>query len=154
MAFAAPICRGSVYVPPASGISPMRANACRKYALSEAITMSVANARFAPAPAAAPFTAAIVGTGQLMIALNIGAYSSRRVRSRFIAPDAPLSPRSWPEQNADPAPVITTQRASFAPWVKACSISARICVVRAFICSGRFKVTTANPSVTSKIRVW
>ena len=42
----------------------MRAKACMKTADCAAITTSQASARLAPAPAAAPLTAAMVGTGQ------------------------------------------------------------------------------------------
>ena len=44
--------------------------------------MSAANAKFAPAPAAAPFKAVTVGTGELTIELIKGSYSSLKVRSR------------------------------------------------------------------------
>ena len=70
----------------------MRVKACRKKALSVAITTSAANARFAPAPAAAPFTAEMVGTGQSKIARSIGTYSSRSVRSISSVAMLPLSP--------------------------------------------------------------
>src|SRR6056297_3436605 len=44
-------------------MSPIRVKAWRKTALSAAMTTSAASARFAPAPAAAPFTAEITGAG-------------------------------------------------------------------------------------------
>ena len=42
----------------------MRANAWTNTAECVAMTTSAASARFAPAPAAGPLTAAMVGTGQ------------------------------------------------------------------------------------------
>ena len=53
-------------------------------ALSAAITISVASARLAPAPAAMPFTAAMIGTGQSSTARSIGSYSRRNVSFRSV----------------------------------------------------------------------
>ena len=111
------------------------------------MTTSAASAKFAPAPAAAPFTAEIVGILHSYIAINIGSYSSRKVLSRFRFAADPLSPRSWPEQNARPAPVRTRTRASASAARTACVISARICVLSAFTTSARRSSRTATPSV-------
>ena len=69
---AAPTRRGSTQVPPASGISPMRAKACRKLALRAAYTRSQASAMLAAAPAAMPLTAQITGFSSVVISLISG----------------------------------------------------------------------------------
>src|SRR5262252_306693 len=74
-ALAMPTRRGRKYVPPQSGCSPRLTNACVNFAAVEARRMSQPSARFIPAPAAAPFTAAITGLGASRIA------SSTRSRS-------------------------------------------------------------------------
>ena len=56
-----PTSRGSTKVAPPSGITPMRANACRKNAPCEAQMMSPIMARLMPTPAAAPCTAVTMG---------------------------------------------------------------------------------------------
>ena len=153
IAFANPMVRGMTKVPPASGIRPIRVKACIRYAECAAITTSAAKARFAPAPAAAPFKAVIVGTGQSIIARSMGSYSSLSVRSMSIFEAFVRSPKSCPEQNARPVPVRTTTRASLPRDVAASAISARICVLRAFITSGRLSTIQATPfsSETDKV---
>lgn len=74
----------SQWVPPASGIRPIRVKVCTKTALAAAITTSQHSARFAPAPAAAPLTAALIGTGHSTTALSIDSYSSCSTRSRSV----------------------------------------------------------------------
>ena len=49
-------------MPPVSGIRPILLKACRKEADFVATTRSQASATLAPAPAAMPLTAAMVGT--------------------------------------------------------------------------------------------
>ena len=63
IALARPTRRGSSQVPPQSGIRPIFENAWMKLAERAATTMSQSSAKFAPAPAATPLTAAITGTG-------------------------------------------------------------------------------------------
>ena len=60
-----PTSRGRNQVAPESGTSPSLLKAWMKDADFAAITRSQASARLAPAPAATPLTAAIVGTGRL-----------------------------------------------------------------------------------------
>ena len=60
---ALPTKRGSSHVPPVSGTRPILENAWMKLAERAAITKSQHSARLAPAPAATPLTAAIIGTG-------------------------------------------------------------------------------------------
>ena len=59
-------------VPPESGTSPMFTNAGTKTAASAAMRMSHAHANDIPAPAAAPFTAAITGFSSARIARMFG----------------------------------------------------------------------------------
>ena len=152
MARAAPIWRGSVQVPPASGIRPIRVKAWMKLALSVAITRSQASARLAPAPAAAPFTAASVGMGQSCSRRNSGSYSSRRTASRSRSARG-VSDRSCPEQKARPAPVSTSARADPMAARIAISNSVRRVAFSAFITSGRLRVITARPSACETRRV-
>ena len=69
---AAPTSRGSAQVPPASGMRPMRAKACRKLAPRAAYTRSQASATLAPAPAAMPLTAQMTGFSRVVISLISG----------------------------------------------------------------------------------
>ena len=131
----------------------MRLKAWMKLAEAVAITTSQTSARFAPAPAAVPFTAAITGTGQSTIDMSMGMYSSRRVRSRLMLPTLARSPRSCPEQKARPSPVRTTTRASRPAVPTAWVISARICVLSAFMTSGRRIVMMAKPLSSSRVIV-
>ena len=63
IAWPRPTRRGSSQVPPQSGIRPIFAKAWTKLADRAATTMSQHSAKFAPAPAATPLTAATTGTG-------------------------------------------------------------------------------------------
>src|SRR5215467_10182537 len=67
-----PTRRGSMKVPPLSGITPIFANDWTNVAADDANTMSHANARFAPAPAATPFTAHTTGFSSVRIARITG----------------------------------------------------------------------------------
>jgi hypothetical protein len=59
-------------VPPLSGMTPIFANDWMNVAPDDANTMSHANARLAPAPAATPFTAQSTGFSSFRIARIIG----------------------------------------------------------------------------------
>ena len=93
--------------PPESGTRPMPMKPGTKFALSAAIRRSHAQASERPAPAQAPFTAAITGFSSARIARMFGWYVLRSLSE--MSPDASRnSVRSWPAQNPRPAPVITT----------------------------------------------
>ncbi len=67
MARCSPKILGRIQVPPASTTSPTLTNACRKCADLAATVMSAMSARLAPAPAAIPLTAAMMGLGNARI---------------------------------------------------------------------------------------
>ena len=79
-------------------------------AFSVAMRISAARARFIPAPAAGPFTAAI--TGCMLRIFKNGCIPERKMGPSCAVPSSrplPITPRSPPAQNARPAPVkITT----------------------------------------------
>ena len=56
-----------IHVPNPSGINPLLAKISINFALSEAITKSLQKAKWAPIPAAIPFTEAITGISQSKI---------------------------------------------------------------------------------------
>ena len=97
------------YEPPESGTRPMLMNAGTKVAVSAATRMSQAQASESPAPAAAPFTAAITGFSSARIARTFGWYVSRS-RAAMSPAASWNSVRSWPTQKPRPAPVSTTAR--------------------------------------------
>jgi hypothetical protein len=72
MALAVPTSRGKNQVPPESGTNPSFENACMKLAERVATTRSQANAMFAPAPAATPFTAPMTGIGRFRKVMTNG----------------------------------------------------------------------------------
>ena len=72
MALAIPTSRGSVHDEPESADRPIAANAMVKLAVSATIRKSQAKANAAPAPAAAPLTAATTGFGIVARASAIG----------------------------------------------------------------------------------
>jgi hypothetical protein len=78
--------------------------------------MSQPSARFMPAPAAAPLTAAMMGCGASRMARRVrsrpGATFSRIGRSRCDSFASFMAFTSPPEQNPLPAPVITITRTS------------------------------------------
>ena len=117
--------------------------------------MSHASARFIPAPAAGPFTAAMMGLGQSrmarMVASRCGAIFSLSedvppARSRSL-----IDFTSPPEQKPRPAPVMTSTRtSSSAPERRIASCrSSRSVSPSAFSRSGRFSVRVAIRSCTS-----
>ena len=115
LARCSPTSRGNNHEPPKSMARPRLAKISVKRARSDATIRSHPSARLHPAPAATPFTAAIVGNGSSC------SRSAARPTMRIEATDAPApvgaSPpaaevRSAPEQNASPAPVITSTRSS------------------------------------------
>jgi hypothetical protein len=95
-------------------------NAWVNFAAVEASRISQPSARFMPAPAAAPFTAAMTGWGASRIAsrtrsrrgatLSISGRSARPSLTSFMAFTSP------PEQNPLPAPVTTITRMA-ASWL-------------------------------------
>ncbi len=112
------------------------------------------SARLQPAPAATPFTAAMVGFGSSCRA------SAQRptVRIPAIALPAPppcsvfsLGVRSAPEQKPSPAPVSTSTRSSrlSATSVNRSISSRHIGVLIAFNRSGRFSVHVTTPPARS-----
>jgi len=72
VARAMPTSRGRKKVPPVSGTSPIFENDWTNDASDDATTKSHANARFAPAPAATPFTAHTTGLSSCRIVRTIG----------------------------------------------------------------------------------
>ena len=145
--------RASCQLPPKSPVSPTRAKAVTKRAPSAARRRSAASAREKPAPAAAPFTTAMVGLG---ISASRREVSSKRrswaaLASGSRASPAPMPRRSPPEQKARPAPVSTTQRtasSSAASRTRPSSASSSSPLM-ALSASGRFSVTVATaPSVS------
>src|SRR6267378_5710033 len=113
--------------------------------------MSAARATFIPAPAAAPFTAAIAGCGIVRIFKTICMPARSKGSSSLVAPVSrplPSSARSPPAQKARPAPVITTTRTSGSIAIRpsASSIATPSSLLSAFIRSGRFITRVAMPS--------
>ena len=72
MARAKPRRCGTIQEQAVSGIRPILANGSMKAADSVATTMSHTSARLAPAPAAMPLTAAMVGTRRLASCITSG----------------------------------------------------------------------------------
>ena len=116
---------------------------------------SAASAITAPAPAAIPCTAAIIGTGQSRISrmtsplIRVKASSS----SGAMASVAPMiSLTSPPEQNARPFPRMTSTRVSPRCGSSASRSrrSAYASKVRALSLPGRSRVTVPTPSATEK----
>ena len=137
----------------------MRTKASRNAASSAAITTSHASAKFTPAPAQTPLTAATNGTGVSRIRritpCNAPSGSSRNasMRPSFSHIDF-ISRRSPPEQNARPLPVKITARASSNITRRnAASRSIVNCIDNAFNASGRFIVTVATPLFSSYVTV-
>ncbi len=143
---AGPSRRGSQKLRPASGIRPMREAVTANIAESAAMAMSAASASARPAPAAVPFTAARIGSGEVSIASSRGRVSSRWVRPRSRSAIRPASPRSWPAQNASPRPVSTSARPSAGARRSAWIRSAFIWASSAFSRSGRARATVTTPS--------
>ena len=128
-------------------------------ACSEPIRTSQASASDIPAPAATPFTAAIIG---LSIAPNASACAPTQPNSsiRSFCDSRGASPgravRSAPEQNPRPAPVTITTRTSSSSRsaAAACTISSCSGRDRAFNFSGRSSVTVPMWSEISTRRCW
>ena len=133
----------------------MRANDSAKLAWSEAIRRSQASARFKPAPAAGPLTAAMDGNGSAT-SLSIAARPAS-IRGRSASAPAPrcLSAAMWwtspPAENARPAPVTT--RAPIPPRAEAASSAAMSCSrmssANALRRSGRLRTRVATPSASA-----
>ena len=154
LARAKPTKRGSVQVPPLSGIKPILVNACIKLADSVATTISQAKAIFAPAPAATPFTAAMTGFCKALIFKEIRLKPLSNISSNegdFST--SAISAMSCPAQKALPSPVIMTQRTegSSAQSSKAPTIARRISELNELKTLGRFIVIIPMPCVFSKI---
>src|SRR5260221_8915291 len=95
-----------------------------------------------PMPTPTPFTAAISGLSKAQsAAMKPGKPCSPSVGAVVI------SPRSWPAENASPAPVTTMARTpgSSSSSRSVSRPSSHICWLKAFRCFGRFQVTTATP---------
>ena len=103
--------RGRSHVAPESGISPTRPKASRNDAPSAAIRRSQAKASEAPAPAATPLIAPTIGFVKRDASPGSAGCSARgSPRRAAAASGSSRSRRSWPAQNARPAPVRTTAR--------------------------------------------
>jgi hypothetical protein len=144
----APTIRGRNQVAPLSGTSAMRLKARTKRADSAAMRRSQARASEAPAPAATPLIAAMIGRSSSTIARMIGSYRWRSSSSSGGASGSRRSPRSWPAQKARPAPVRMTARTerSAAIWRRASSRATLTSMVRALRAAGRSSVSVATPS--------
>ena len=104
-----------------------------------------------PAPAAAPFTAAITGCGMVRILRTICMPARSSGSNSCVAPvwrPLPSAPRSPPAQKARPAPVTTTTLTlgSFAIRPSASLSAEASSLFSAFSRSGRFITSTAMPS--------
>src|SRR5712692_184556 len=113
--------------------------------------MSAARAMFMPAPAAAPFTAAITGWGMVRILRTICMPARSSGSSSCVAPlwrPFPSAPRSPPAQKARPEPVMTTTRtaSSAAKRLSASLTAIASSLFSAFNRSGRFITSVAMPS--------
>jgi hypothetical protein len=95
----------------------------------------------------------MVGTGLSVISRSIGTYSSFRMRSKSTASRLPASCRSWPEQKARPAPVMTMQRAVACKAAQRRRNLPRRSRDSAFITSGRFSVTVPMPPASVTVIV-
>ena len=137
---------------PASGIKPILLKACMKLAPGAAMAISQVITKEAPAPAATPLTAAIVGMRNcckrrvvgLKACSITGPGSARSTRS---GPSAKSnSDKSAPAQKPRPAPVITKARilASASAWSSAAHKSWCIFRVKLLRACGRFNVTMAT----------
>ena len=117
--------------------------------------MSQASARFMPAPAAAPLTAAMTGFGVSRRASTVrsrpGATFSAIGRSPPWVLRSFMALTSPPEQKPLPAPVtiITRTWSSSEARITASCRSSRSVSPSAFRRSGRFSVSVAMPSLTS-----
>ena len=127
-----------------------------KVAVSLATQMSLAMTRPKPAPSAGPLTAAIVGFEHSTIAL----WHSRTRRlwrpyAPGVAPRFGRSRMSAPAEKILPWPVITTAITSSRSLSSSYSAisSSRISALCA-LTGGRFSVTSATRSATSRVRVF
>ena len=116
-ALAMPTRRGRKYVPPQSGCRPRLTKAWVNFAAVDARRMSQPSARFIPAPAAAPFTAAITGLGASRIASSTRSRRGATLSSSGRAGARPslvsfIALTSPPAQKPLPAPVTTRTRTS------------------------------------------
>ncbi len=131
----------------------MRTKAVVKRALSPAMRMSQARAMLSPAPAAGPFTMAMVGLGISCSSRDVSSRCRRRVTglsSDSASPEA-MPPMSPPAQKARPAPVTNTQRTSLSsasPSMIGTSASI-VSPSRALSFWGRLRVTVATWSEMS-----
>ena len=154
-ALAIPTTRGRKYVPPQSGCRPRLTKAWANLASVEAMRRSQPSARFMPAPAAAPLTAAMMGWGASRMARSVrsrpGAIFSMSGRSRAPALASLMALTSPPAQKPFPAPVmtITLTSGSALARVTASKRSSLRVPPRALRRSGRFRVRVATRSFTS-----
>ena len=158
IARARPMLRASNQLDPPSGTSPIRANACRKNALSPHTTMSAASAKEQPTPAADPFTAETHGNGASRRRSIRGLMWLSRTLPESYGPSLLRSPmpadRFAPEQNARPAPVSTMARAEPLIASSAAPISSMVLSVTAFSVAGSLsRMIATSPSRASSIVV-
>ena len=156
----APTMRGSSQAQPMSApASPTELNRKRNDAERARIRKSAARAMTAPAPAATPLRAAMIGFGSSRMRWTTAPVIRVNSRtSRWSPPSSRrpmMSPTSPPEQKPRPSPWTTTTATSSrcSSSVKTSRRSAYTSSVRAFSRSGRSKLTVATPPSTSK-RKW
>src|SRR5215470_7937554 len=157
-ALAVPTTRGRKYVPPQSGCRPRLTKAWANFAAVDAMRMSQASARFIPAPAAAPLTAAMTGLGASRSAstvrsrpgatFSISGRGAPRALPSFIAFTSPPAQKPFPA----PVTIMTRTSGSAAAAVTASCRSSRSVSPSALSRSGRFSVSVATPSLTSYSR--
>ncbi|MNV56347.1 hypothetical protein D3C71_1486270 [compost metagenome] len=141
----------SMDAPPAR---PTLISGMPKVALSEAYMMSHAAISPMPAPSAAPLTAAITGLAHSLMALPVSRVMRLCSRKSPAMSALGRSFKSAPAQNTLPWPVRTAQRMSSRSDIssKMATMRRRMARFRA-LTGGLFSVTSATPSLTSRVTV-
>ncbi len=135
-------------------LSPRCTKIALKRAASDAITRSQPSARLSPAPAATPFTLAMVGLPMSRSAAALRP-TPRMCSSRPPVPRGmSCATRSAPAQKPLPAPVITSTRSSrlLATSSNTSRSPPHIAPVIELSLSGRFSVSVTTPSRRSTRR--
>jgi hypothetical protein len=119
-AFAGSTSRGKIIMPRHPSRAPLDENLA-ELRPPDAIRISANKLSSIPHPTATPFTAAMIGRSQSMIAAAAGVRRGRTEDSRA-CDCSRLGPviiclTSSPEQNAGSAPVTTTVRTSLSLWI-------------------------------------
>ncbi|CAB4990955.1 unannotated protein [freshwater metagenome] len=154
-----PTMRGNSHeVPTSPPVSPMRMNAALNRAAGEAIRISAASASAMPAPAAAPFTAAITGLSICRNPAIERAHDSCQARrsAAFMSGSVAARSRSRPAQKARPVPVTMSTRAVGSLSTSCCRFAnaSNISKVMALSRSGRLRrATTISEDTRSTSRV-